>query len=97
MRAVLDTGAEATFVRAAVARQLRLHALQGRSVVVATGERSFRGRFSAEIQITEDFIWQGAILEGDPSGVDLILGRDFLERCVLTYDGPEHAFTLEWN
>jgi Aspartyl protease len=101
-RAMIDTGADAVFVRPEVAAEIGA-ALTGNGTAQGIGEPQ-AGVRRATIQIMFPganvvFVAPDAAVMpflGDRRSFDLILGRQFLNHCRLLVDGPNSTYRLQW-
>jgi predicted aspartyl protease len=97
--ALIDTGAEATVIDQAVAREIgapgvgsaKVHTM-GKDPIVVEG---------ADIQVVLPrvnvvFAERAAILHLESQQFHLILGRSFLRHCRLVVDGPSSSYELLW-
>ena len=96
--ALVDTGAQESSIDSELANELGL-LLVDQQVIAGAGGRHTVDVFLAQIYVPD----LGQTLHGHFAGVHLaqgdmphkaILGRDFLSRCVMIYDGPENRVTL---
>jgi predicted aspartyl protease len=106
VRALVDTGASRTIVEERYLRSLELPPLAEEEVHTAsTGAIPSRLKiYAVELSLAEDVT--GTLARNLPVfaspdlsglGVQMLLGRDFLSRVILTYNGPNREFTLEFD
>jgi hypothetical protein len=107
-RALVDTGAGRTFVQASLLRRLDLdslgvghlhyHTLDTEGMPKAARLFALQpffagvpgGLLTADLEVAEVEDLSGL-------GVDMLLGRDVLDQCLLFYAGPERRFTLAFG
>lgn len=106
--ALIDTGAECTFVVPRIVTQLGL-LWRTPGLVAAPAAGGFGGSVGYEAGVTIvhpsgdpklDLVFPALTIEEVNQlagfGVDVVLGRDILSQCVLVYDGPAGAATLAY-
>ena len=107
VRALADTGANRTCVHPAVFQALGLYPTRAVDVTVpSTGAPSTRSAFEIALAIPggapgePPLVIEGLVVVATELrtafGVQALLGRDVLERCLLIYHGPEQRFTLAY-
>jgi hypothetical protein len=108
IRALVDTGAGRSFVQASILERLGLDPLGMESIsyhspTTGATPRTARlyalqlffagvsgGLLSADLEVAEIDDLSGL-------GVDMLLGRDMLDRCLLIYSGHEGRFTIAFG
>jgi hypothetical protein len=105
---LIDTGAGRTFVQASVLAQLDLDALGAGFIHFHTPDTEGAPKQARLFAVQLFFAGvPGGLLTPDLEvaevkdlsglGVDMLLGRDVLDRCLLFYTGPERRFTLAFG
>jgi predicted aspartyl protease len=106
VRALVDTGASRTVIEERILEELGLSPVAEADVHTASSGRvpvKFKV-YAVEISLAEEVI--GTIVKDLPVlaaedlgglGVQMLLGRDILRVVVLTYNGPEREFRLEFD
>jgi hypothetical protein len=100
--AYLDTGASVTVLDPGVIEALGLEPVAAAGLhVLGRDEVSHHGVYEVEVALVSDepTAWVSvAALEGpvNPKGTAAALGRDFLARFTLVYDGPAGRFSVRW-
>jgi hypothetical protein len=105
VRALVDTGASRTIVEEKYLRSLELSPMSEEEVHTAsTGAIPLRLKiFAVELSLAEDVT--GTLARNLPVfaspdlsslGVQILLGRDVLSRVILTYNGPDREFSVEF-
>jgi hypothetical protein len=104
-RAVIDTGTERTLIHRGWLPNNGYKAANGMTLYAVTSHKSEERLYTVGIEIINHNPPTGhpreiTALEADlhpkPNGIMVALGRDILDHCKLTYDGPNTTFTLEW-
>ncbi len=102
-RAYLDTGAGVTVLDPGVVRALGAEPVAAAGLhVLGRDEVSHHGVYDAEVGFVPGggpVVWVPVLALGgpvNPKGTAAALGRDFLARFTLTYDGPAGRFLLRW-
>jgi hypothetical protein len=103
LTAYLDTGASDTMLDEGIVASLGLEADRCIALnVLGRDDPSFHATHAVEMALVTDGVppvWvQLAVLGGPvfPTGAVVALGRDFLSRVVMTYDGPARQVRLRW-
>jgi hypothetical protein len=94
--ALIDTGASRSGIKADAGIPERLGVLPGRAATITTCDEVVDCP-TYELQITIDEIAFEVKAFESPlpgRGFDAIIGRDILNRCMLTYDGPTNPFAI---
>ena len=104
--ALIDTGAKLSCVDVAVGKNLFQQVGVCQTYTPSTGDDEphmaeiFFGNFSFPgIKMPEreqELLGMKLGYEVDGRKVLMLLGRDFLDGCTLTYDGPQQMFELRW-
>jgi hypothetical protein len=101
--AYLDTGASVCVLDPGVIRVLGLEPLGAAGLhVLGRDGVSHHGVYDVEVGLAAEGgqpVWVSVVALGgpvNPKGTAAALGRDFLARFTLTYDGPANRFTLRW-
>jgi len=107
VRALVDTGAGRSFVAAGVLEDLRLISFDIVAVHTAsTGERhpEVMPLYLVDLSLSGDqpgLLARNLRVVGSDKltglQVDMLLGRDVLDRCLLIYDGANRRFSLAYN
>lgn len=96
--ALVDTGADKSYLDSDLAKELNLPCVEQREIAGAGGLETV-DVFLAQISVPD----LGEVIYGKFAGVNLaqggspykaVLGRSFLSRCVMIYDGPGNRVTL---
>jgi hypothetical protein len=109
-RALLDSGADASCVEPALLAPLLAAGLALNRLVIAnmpaTGGMNLAGEYNTSLTVVHpsgnaraNLVVRNHPLVEQPLGVlgyQVLLGRDFLDRCALFLDGPSRAFTLAY-
>jgi hypothetical protein len=106
IRALVDTGASRSFVQASVLEQLELDSLGTDLIHTPTTGPSPKlarvyalqlffpgvtgGQLAADSQVVE-------LEDLSGFGVDMLLGRDVIGRCLLVFSGPENRVTMAFG
>ena len=93
LRAIIDTGADATIVPISALAPLPLRPFQSGFLRSAWGERRSIDLYLLDIQIA-DLTLPGVEVVGDEVGDELILGRNVLNKLILRLDGPALTTTV---
>ena len=103
LAAYLDTGASVTVLDPGVIAALGLEPVAAAGLhVLGRDEVSHHGVYEVEVCLAADegpAVWVSvAALEGpvNPKGTAAALGRDFLARFTLVYNGPAGRFSVRW-
>lgn len=96
--ALVDTGATSNVIDERIAKALGLMQVDQRLVAHAMGEQLapvfFGNLFIPKLEITITGRFIGGDSGGGSNGYDMLLGRSFLKRFILNYDGIKGHFTL---
>jgi predicted aspartyl protease len=102
LNALIDTGASDVFIDASIAAELNLRERNPRTIKTIRGDAGGSG-FAAYLAIPDlDFgeNFEGVALRMQGQGrmnYDMVLGRTFLERYRIQYDGPSGTMLFEWD
>jgi Aspartyl protease len=94
--ALVDTGASHTSVDENAAQQLGLVATGSIPMQTPGGLRQ-ASQYAVGYRIAGNFVTIPAMsAELNPQGLIMLIGRDILASCVLTYNGTDGTFSLSW-
>ena len=85
--AFVDTGADATIVPMDIIRQLRAGAVTLKTVRGYTGGRRSVRTYLVDVEV-ESLTLPGVEIVGDDAAVEILVGRDVLNKIRLLLDGP---------
>jgi predicted aspartyl protease len=91
--AVIDTGSDATMVPLRYLTAIGAQETTPGWLVTVTGQRQAVALYFVDIYLEQE-VAPGMRVIGDETGVDIILGRDFLNRFALFLDGPLQQLTV---
>lgn len=94
MKALIDTGADATIVPIHIIQQLSPRSIETAFLRSPWGERRTVELYILDIQ-TDNLTVPGVEIVGDHLGQELILGRNVLNKLILLLDGPALTTTVE--
>jgi len=100
--ALVDTGASDVFIDASIAAELNLRERNPRTIKTIRGDAGGVG-YSAylavpDLEFGENFEVVALRMQGQGRmNYDLVLGRTFLERYRIQYDGPMGTMLFEWG
>lgn len=95
---MIDTGASGTLVEPNVFKPLNMKPFTfARLRTASTVQPLIRGQYRARIVLAQNIAFEVDVVGGSLIGqhVQCLIGRDILERVVLTYDGPRCRFSIK--
>ena len=93
LRAVIDTGADATIIPTSTLAKLPIRPLHSGFLRSAWGERRPIDLYLLDVQVA-GLTLPGVEIVGDELGHELILGRNVLNKLILLLDGPALTTTV---